>query len=41
MQRPELMKGTKVDDGGAREGWCVTRKKKTRRRREENEKGAV
>ena len=41
MQRSELMKGTEVDGGGAREGWCVARKKKKRRRREENEKGVV
>ena len=41
MQRPELMKGTEVDGGGTREGWCIARKKKTRRRREEHEKGVV
>ena len=33
MQWPELTKGAKVDDGGARAGWCVARRKKKVRRK--------
>ena len=42
MLQPELRSETKIDDGGARAGWCVARrKKKVRRKRGRMRGGSV